>query len=30
MVWSAADPTVKLGYNERTEEKSHGAIHVGY
>jgi hypothetical protein len=30
MVWSAADPTVQLGYKGRTEEGCHGAIHAGY
>jgi hypothetical protein len=30
MVWSAADPTVQLGYKGHTEEECHGAIHTGY
>jgi hypothetical protein len=30
MVWSAADPTVQLGYKGRAEEGCHGAVHIVY
>jgi hypothetical protein len=29
MVWSAADPTVQVGYKGCTEEACNGAIHAG-